>query len=809
MSLVSDSIPTLIQGISQQADSLRAASQLQAQENCYSAPVEGLAHRPPIEHLAKVSDVPLDDAFMHTIDRTATQRYKMILTNGKVQVFDLLGNEKTVNYIDVDELDGDENTYLQTATPKTIMRAVTVADFTFVVNTDVVPAFTADLSEVRDSEALVFIKKGEYGSTYKVFIDDVERASYVTSATVVNTLTTTNIATELYNDLVASAQPNFSFTLKGSVIWVTNTASDFKIRTQDGQAGNSLQVFKGKTALFSDLPAEAPDGFLIAIDADTTTDKGQYFVRAVVNQTGETFGPVTWQEACAAGVPTTLDGMLMPHALVHNPNDTFDFKRLDWGERVCGDEDTNSDPSFVGVSINAVCFYKNRLGFLADTNFIFSEVGAGGNEYFNFFRTTVTQVKDSDPVDSRPTTTKVSILKRVIPYNKNLILFSDTTQFLIPSDTAMTPKTVRCDVVSNYEGLMDVQPQDSGKAVLFMFDRESYAGLNSLEVSQTNSDKYEAEEVTGHVPAYIPAGAFSLTVSTLSHVACMLTTGDPDSIYVYQTAYSGEKRVQNAFYRWNLADDTASEVAVLSADFIGSTLYLLVQRDGEVFLEKLRLIPKRVDPYHTYVTFLDRRITEAECDSVVYDIATNRTLITLPFDITSTSMVVVTRSVADNTPYALPGMSLTVTSAVVGQPIVYVRGDFSANPLWIGQRFLCEAELSKIYVRKAAPSGGTIVEAASNLQLLKGWVVYTNSGPFTVRVTPEARSSSDYNFTGRVVGDSNNVLGQVALRSGRFPFSILSANERVRIQFRSNSHLPFQFASVDWEGNYTKRSQGR
>jgi hypothetical protein len=800
MALISDSIPNLIQGVSQQPPTLRSPSQLESSENCYPSPVDGLTHRAPTEHIALVAATPLNSAFLHTINRTQTQQYKAVFTDGDVKVFDLTGDEKTVTPV------GDALDYLESTDPKTLFRALTVADFTFIVNTEKIPAMTVDLTPVRTAEGLIFAKKGEYNSIYKVFINDVQRATYTTSATDAATLRTTNIATQLHTQLVAAALPNFTFTLSGSVIWAKNSSADFTIRTADSQGGTSLVEFKGKTDKFTNLPTTAPNGFVIAIDADVTSDQGQYYVEAISNQDGEAFGPVTWQESLPGGIPYILDPTTMPHALIRQPNNTFTLEALEWDDRLCGDEDTNFDPSFVGFPINAVYFYKNRLGFLSDENFILSEVG----EYFNFFRTTVTIVKDSDPVDSRPTTTQVAILKRALPYNKSMVFFSDLTQFIVPSDAPMTPKTVRCDVISNYAGLMDVTPVDSGKSIYFMFAQDAWTGMSELEVSPNNADKFEAEILSSHVPAYIPAGVFSLAVSTLANVAVALTTGDPAALYLYKTSYSKDKKTQSAWFRWSLANYTDSSVSVLSADFIDATLYLLVQRDGEVFLEKLVLAPHRVDPFHTYVTHLDRRITDAELTvPAAYDLGTNTTLLTLPYDITSTEMEVVTRSVSDNTPYDDPGRQLTVSGDTIGQNTLSVMGDYSANPLWIGQRFNCEFELSKIFVRKQSAGGGQVVDSAGKLQLLKGILVYSNSGPFTVSVTPEGRSSSDYIFTGRVVGDINNVIGQVALRSGQFHFGILGDNKTVRIVVHSNAFFPFQFSSMDWEGTYTKRSAGR
>lgn len=987
MALTSSSIPNLIQGVSQQPDSLRGVSQLEAQENCFSSTVEGLSRRPPTEHIAKVSTVPLDTAFIHTINRDVANRFKMVLSNGAIKVFGLDGVEKTINYTDenlellpaltgtrtgttmeISKAPGEtlvdftvagittatvileasvnanmsapstlatisangttaglaigsnlyirarvsawtsgsiscyityKNTrYLLTTDAKSKMRALTVADYTFVLNSEVIPAMDTVLSPSRYPEALIFCKEANLGSTYEVWIENLQCATYATSLTDASTATSSNVALQLYNDLVATdtfhnllllgsgvrngetahiypaaGVTTFDFVvsgtfvatvklqgsvdgtvwsdlatrttagttagvaiganiymraicsaytsgtvacvagyawaltyqLSGSLIWVQNVDNDFVIRVVDPHGGNDMVLFKETTATFSALPGDAPDGFLLAIDPDPATDKGKYYVVASSRTPSDTFGPVMWTETINEGIPYSINSLSMPYALIHNQDDTFDFKVQPWVDRLVGDESvsSNADPSFIGTPINDIMFYKNRLGFLADEAFIFSETG----EYFNFWRTTVTQAKDSDPVDSRASNITVSILKRATIHNKNLMLFSDQTQFLIPNDVALTSKTVRCDAVSNYTSLLEVAPVNSGSSVYFMFDRESYAGMGELSVSPSDSTVYEADEVSAHVPAYIPAGVFRLATSTLADCSVILTTGDQSSAYLYKTKVQKSNKVQSAWFRWNFDDNTASVTKVLNADWVESTLYLMIQRDQDVFLEKIRLLPNFVDPYSTYVTCLDRRITEASCTAVAYDAGTNRTTFTLPYAIKSTEMVVVTRGIADNTGMDVVGHVLSIVSATVGTTSLVVTGNYATNPVWIGQRFYSAAELSTIYVRKPTPSGGQIVDASSVLQLLRGTVVFSNSGPFTVSVTPIARDTSDYVFTGQITGDVT--LGVQTVKSGQFKFSIMSNNETVVITFHSDSTLPFHLTSLDWEGNFTKRSQGR
>lgn len=984
MGLVSDSLPNLIQGVSQQPDTLRSTSQLAAQENCYSSLVEGLIRRPPTEHVAVISTTPFNSAFIHTINRTATQRYKLILSSGLIKVFDLDGAAHTVTvpaetfqihsavvvgagqvytiaaapgvttldftvagfgvgtvalelspdnavwtpaatrttngttaaiaiganlYMRVNITAYTSGTllgsvtyanlrYLVSTNAKSKMRAMTVADYTFIVNTEKVAAFSPALSPVRTEEGLVFVSKGEYGSKYEVYLDEQQRGLYTTSSTDVLTLDTTQIANQMYQDLIptiaqtttllsaaGSVQTgnaweldyaagattvdhvvtgtfvgtivlegsvdgvsgwgtldtrttagstlgiatganlfvrarvsawtsgtitsavnykwggSYTFTLVGSSVWIQRT-KPFKLRTVDAQGGRSMIALKGTVNRFSILPETAPNGFQIAIDADPSTAQGKYFVKAVATQTGAAFGPVSWIETVAQGIPYTFNATTLPYTLIRNADDTFTFKAATWINRLVGDANTNLDPSFIGSAITDLFFYKNRLGFLANEEFVLSEIGA----YFNFFRTTITQIKDSDVVDSRASDVTVSTLRRSVLFNKSLVMFSDQAQFEIPSEAPMTPKTVRCDVVSKFESLADVPPLNTGKNIAFMFSRDNFVGLKELFVSQSNALTLEAEDVSSHVPAYIPAGAFAMSVSTLEGIQAILTDGTPASTYMYKAAWKEERRVQSAWFRWNFDNYTASNVTVLSADFIGSIMYILVQRNSQVFLEKLRLLPNRVDDNATYVTFLDRRLTDAQLVSRVYNSLTQQTTITLPWNITSTQMVVATRSIANNTGLLDVGRQAQTVSATVGGAVIVVTGDFSTNPLWVGQRVLSTFDLSKIYVR-SKPSGS--IDPAGILQLLKGYVNYSNTGVFTVRVTPEGRTPSDYIFTGRIVGDLKNILGVVALKSGRFLFSILSNSERVSIQIRSDTYLPFKITSVEWEGNYTKRSVGR
>ena len=133
--LVSYAVPNLIQGISQQPDAQRDPSQGEIQINGVSSIAEGLRKRDNTTVLAKVSTSPFGDAFIHSILRDASEEYLAVITSTGVRVFDLTGAERTVTQ------DGSSYSYLSSVTDaRQQVRAVTIADYTFITNTSVVTA---------------------------------------------------------------------------------------------------------------------------------------------------------------------------------------------------------------------------------------------------------------------------------------------------------------------------------------------------------------------------------------------------------------------------------------------------------------------------------------------------------------------------------------------------------------------------------------------------------------------------------------------------------------------------------------------
>ena len=94
--LISNSIPNLLNGVSQQPDTVKLPNQATIQENGLSDIITGLGKRPPTEHIAKLNTDTLTNSKVHIINRDANEQYAVLVNNQSIKVYDLAGNNKTV-----------------------------------------------------------------------------------------------------------------------------------------------------------------------------------------------------------------------------------------------------------------------------------------------------------------------------------------------------------------------------------------------------------------------------------------------------------------------------------------------------------------------------------------------------------------------------------------------------------------------------------------------------------------------------------------------------------------------------------------
>lgn len=168
MPLVSQSIHSFKGGVSQQPDIIRFPDQVTELVNGFPNEVDGLQKRPPTLAIKRLSDrVDATKKKYHVINRDEHEKYILQMGSGEYQIFDLNGEPRTCTFED-----NESKQYITTNDPKGKLKAVTVADYTFVLNTEkVVDAVEGTSPSGKKDTALVYIKNAQYAKTYAIYVD--------------------------------------------------------------------------------------------------------------------------------------------------------------------------------------------------------------------------------------------------------------------------------------------------------------------------------------------------------------------------------------------------------------------------------------------------------------------------------------------------------------------------------------------------------------------------------------------------------------------------------------------------------------
>ena len=813
MAVVSRAIPTLLRGISQAADSTKQPDHADIQDNANSSPVRGLVKRSGTQFVTTLSSSTVGNVHIQTINRDINERYVAIFSNGNVKVYELDGTEKTVNK-------PDGTSYLNTSDPRSVIKTVTIADFTFVVNTSITTAMDSTVSPGNITQAVVFINAVSDKTTYSVTVDGVTVTDDTSSD---STLSTTQVASDLQSGL-NSGLTGFTIARNGPVIHIKkNDGSNFSIDGNDTQGNTQLTVVKDSVQRFTDLPTVSPNGYVVEVKGDESTNFDNYYVKFVTNN-GGAFEEGQWEESVEAGIPFKFDYDTMPHVLIRQADGNFRFARVDgdtytisgttytlpkWGERTVGDLDSAPNPSFIDGKINNVFFFRNRLGFLTDDNVVLTRV----SEFFNFFPETVLSVIDSDPIDVGASHTKVAILKHAVTMGEQLVLFSDQTQFVLTSSSdALTPKTANVVVATEFESSDQAQPVGSGSSIYYLTKKGSFAGVREY-ITQENVAIKDASNITVHVPRLIPSNIFKLAVSTNEDVLVLLGTDNPNKLYINRWLYGdGFKKVLNSWSTFTFN----SAKSIKNIDFVGTDLFMVVEEANGTTLEKIPFEAEFREPNAEFEFHLDHKVTEATTGvSISYNSGTDVTTFTLPYRLNA-SMSVVGRYLANgetstfvdtqgNTKTLKPGQVVQTTNTTNGSTsTITANGDFRNSKVIIGESYLMHYRFSQQRLTEGSNAGEMI---SGRLQLHHFYIKFEDTGFFRVEVTPENRDTSTHKFTGRLLGASSAAIGQINLETGTFRVPIMSRADRVDIDVKNDTFLPTQLSSAEYEAMFHMRSR--
>lgn len=910
MGLINQDIKNLVSGVSQQPPILRHPEQLEEQLNGYSSEAGGLQKRPPSILVSNLGRKINDSAkpLVHFIDRDVNEKYIVLFTGSDIEIYDMQGNRKTVNFA------SGTKPYIYTQLPRYNLKPITIADYTFICNTlqKTKMADTIDNNSWDTQGLLVNIKSGQYGRTYRIDVNGTTIASHETpdgsDKSHTKLITTDYIAQQLAtkakdNGFAVTTGSSWLYlkktafkTVTGETVYLQPTTSPVqqedrfkglaftghfhtwsafptvitrngytitvKFPTEENLRANSNESFDSDYAAyekmvseitrcqndkwevtnevitqqanglklystmnvytltwtvstsipsnskayslidsatvydgynnqaafgilkfvqkFSNLPVNAPDGFTVKITGEEGSSTDDYYVSYVAEDQ-------VWRECARPSMKNHIDNTTMPHVLVREADGTFTFKCADWSVRDVGDEDSNPEPSFIGGTINDVFYHRNRLGFLSGENIILTRSA----DFFNFWMTSATKVQDTDPIDLAVSDNTISTLYNAVTFDTDLILFSQEAQFMLSADGVLTPTSANLSpAVTHYEASLKAKPVNAGRNVYFVAERAKYTTVREFFTAADNTDAKDVQDITSHVPNYIPNGVYKIIPSTVENVMLYLTEGDETSIYVYKYLFIDSQRVQAAWSKWDM------QGVVYGGQFIDNYLYLIVERNGYYCLEKISFTINTTDfDSEAYRILLDCKHSyqiPAEC----YDSLKDETAVNIQ-DIFGDIY-------EQDKQYSAVASDGTYAKAKEGK-MVFI-GDYSNQVLTVGINYNFKIVMSTIMV-KQSDNGSTQALIEGRLQLRQMWFNYADSGYFKVTVDIKDKHAYVYEYTSRLLGTRFNILGAMPFTTGSFKFPIQAKNENVNICLETGTPLPVSLVGAGWIGNYQRRTR--
>lgn len=820
MALVSHTLKGMYNGVSQQPAPLRLDNQLSRQINFNSDVVKGVSKRPSTKHLASLasSEVSLE-ASIHTINTSVEDKYKVIFTGDSVapiEIFDFNGTSIPVTYDKPSCKD-----YVTTLDPQEDIRAVSLPEKTFILNRSVVveegynPITTPTGFNYFPKHSFVYVKYGiaEQDYTLKLFDKDGALIAEHTvtapepSIDSINPAKTSEIAEQLVTGLTPSLPAGYHLVATSSMIdfWYDGTdlpwsANDLHLKVTDSYGDTAMISINGSVVDFGNLPNVGIDYYPIAVTGEANESEGALYVEWDSNKE-------IWRETRAfydtetgERIPELIVSSTMPHVLEKQTDGSFLLREENWGENGVGDEHSSPMPSFVGKTLNNLFFHRNRLGFLLKNGLFFSV----NSEYNNLFPESASSVLSTDPIDVDLTTKYKVNLQYAIPLQRMLLLFADEAQgSLSTNGNPLTVQTINFTLNTYYEVDSNCEPIGSGGSIFFASPNGNHSSIRDYYVDR-NSMTFESSSTTSHVPSYIPKDIRKFAKRANEDTLFVVSSEEPNRIYVHNFAWGSEGKLQNAWSFWQVEED----LQILDIDVTGAELYLITKRlsTGETFLMSMDLTGTPTGSLPMSIHLDQLMLVQG-----TFNQQTRNTEFVLPYNSSLSNLTAVNSQT---------GLSLE-TPEVKDVNTVFVAGDYTDVPYFIGQSFEALLEYNKFYLQGS--SG--ISSITTKVQLKTLYVTFTDTGEFKLRITPynrdylrdkidiEARGLESYltegikeqDFSGVTLGES--IIDSPPILSGQTRFQINASHDTTKLEIISDSYLPASFQLTAFEAEVNARAK--
>lgn len=563
--------------------------------------------------------------------------------------------------------------------------------------------------------------------------------------------------------------------------WIDPTREDdFEIRIEDGDGGTNMFAVNNTIKDVGELPRFAPQGYIVRVSESKSAAADDWYLEFLTTgdveyEVGQGFGTEgVWIETVAPDVEYQIDADTMPHVLEKTGETEFTLKAGEWADRSVGDDVTNPLPSFIGHTISDVGAFQGRLTLLSDVNIIMSRT----NKHTDFFNQSATTLADDDPIDIS-SALGTYILRKMVPHNRDLIIFSDQAQFIVFGRNVLTPRNSSLVLTTEFEADLTARPVAAGRNIFFAFEYGQYTGIHEF-FTDGGEDVNDSRPITQHVLQYLRGTASQMTSTTNFNKLVVSTDDDAKVLYVYEYIWVNREKVQTSWSKWRLPRE------VEHTFFVDNLLYVICKQGSDFDVFTLDLDDTKDDGVD-YRIMLDEKIR----------VDTVNTEFDVPYTIDDISNYVAVQG--SGCPH--PGMRVLIDS--INGNTVNLKSDMNGGSVYFGKRYTSKYVPTSPFVRDR-----NNVKIGSGTLMIKQFTVhFDDTGYFRAEVTDKYGYSATVEYTGRVLGSPDNIVGESAVSSGSFSIPYKKNADNSQLEISTDSHLPMQLLEMEWSGQWRKKGK--
>jgi hypothetical protein len=362
-----------------------------------------------------------------------------------------------------------------------------------------------------------------------------------------------------YTDVVADG-PYIRIGIIGAVITV-----------DDGGNGDFMRAVSQEITAAELVTPRHYDGKIIKVVPKQANALAFYLKAEATSGVAGEFGEVVWREVSGIDIELTwlfAIGVFISGTfyIAQNPTDLSTLI----GQPVpiieptsSGDLDSSPIPEFFGRIITYMRMFQDRLMIVAGSTVFLSKSG----DYFNFFRKSSLAVSNDDPIEVFAQGTEDDIITAGVQHDRNVILFGQRYQYIVPGRENMTPNNPYVGVQATYEDANLTTPSVAGSLLFFCQRREGRLTLQQMSPGSV-ADRLDAFDISSQLDGYLTGDPKQIVAMTAPGVVYVRTKDLLNGFYVYSYLDSSDQaeRRFDSWSRWVFDESLGTLMGITQDD---------------------------------------------------------------------------------------------------------------------------------------------------------------------------------------------------------------------------------------------------